>query len=377
MIKIASLVSYRIVPPVTGGEKGIYYFLEGISGFVAVDCFTVEENRDLGIKNIRVFPLLGCTSQKLRYINPFLFFSMKKICKQQGIRHLVIEHPYYGWLGVLLQYFGGIKLIVHSHNIESTRFRTLKKSWWRLLFLYERFVHKKAALNFFISENDRQFGIDTFGLLPGKTMLCTYGIQGLQPTSVLEKAAAKKKILERYQLNADTLLLLFNGTLSYKPNLDAVIEIIEQINPLLQKRALFQYQIIICGKGLPGALNELTAYREQNIIYAGFVDEIKIYFDAADLFINPVTDGGGIKTKLVEALAAGALAVSYTSGATGVPEQLTGGCLRIVKDGKAEAFSAAVIDMAAKKSLPLPTVFFDHFSWNNITRKAAEAIEAL
>ena len=208
-------------------------------------------------------------------------------------------------------------------------------------------------------------------------MLCTYGIQGLQPTSVLEKAAAKKKILERYQLNADTLLLLFNGTLSYKPNLDAVIEIIEQINPLLQKRALFQYQIIICGKGLPDALNELTAYREQNIIYAGFVDEIKAYFDAADLFINPVTDGGGIKTKLVEALAAGALAVSYTSGATGVPEQLTGGCLRIVQDGKAEAFLTAVIDMAAKKSLPLPTVFFDHFSWNNITRKAAEAIEAL
>jgi hypothetical protein len=64
-------------------------------------------------------------------------------------------------------------------------------------------------------------------------------------------------------------------------------------------------------------MNELKNYADQNIIYAGFVDDISIYFKGADVFINPVSYGGGIKTKLVEALGYNLNAVSTSNGAIG------------------------------------------------------------
>ncbi|MBO9620966.1 MAG: glycosyltransferase family 4 protein, partial [Niabella sp.] len=116
---------------------------------------------------------------------------------------------------------------------------------------------------------------------------------------------------------------------------------------------------------------------DQDVLYAGFVEDIKLYFDAADVFINPVTDGGGIKTKLIEALAANARAVSYASGAIGVDAFLTGGNMKIVDDGNAAAFVNVLLEMLARQKAEIPAAFFDHFNWRFITRKAAEAIEKL
>ncbi|WP_018627523.1 glycosyltransferase [Niabella aurantiaca] len=377
MIKIASLVPYRIVPPVTGGEKAVYYFLEGLSTRIPIDCFTVTENTDMKVPDVMVLPLLGAMRSKIRYINPLLFFRIRRACRANGIRHLVIEHPYYGWLGILLKYMAGLKLIVHSHNIESLRFRSLKKWWWPVLYAYERCTHKSADLNLFITTNDRLFGQERFGLVPEKTMVCTYGIPGLRPVAGEEKLRAKEQLTLKYHLHPDTRILLFNGTLSYPPNRDAVSEIVQHINPLLQKEADLHYIILICGSGLPAAWEGLKAYREMNVIYTGFVEDIGLYFDAADIFINPVTDGGGIKTKLVEALAAGARAVSYRSGAIGVDEALTGGNLCIVKDGDAPAFAAEIIGCVHRPPEELPKAFFDHFDWGMITGRVADAIEKL
>jgi len=54
------------------------------------------------------------------------------------------------------------------------------------------------------------------------------------------------------------------------------------------------------------------------------VDDITLYYKGADMLINPVMDGGGIKTKLVEALGYSMNVVTTTSGAIGVPLTITG-----------------------------------------------------
>src|SRR5207253_1832471 len=102
--------------------------------------------------------------------------------------------------------------------------------------------------------------------------------------------------------------------------------ILFKINPLLNIPGS-DYKIIICGKNLPAEMNELKEYADQNIIYAGFVDDISTYFKGSDIFINPVSDGGGIKTKLVEALGYGLNAVSTIIGSTGVNQDLCNGKL--------------------------------------------------
>jgi len=148
------------------------------------------------------------------------------------------------------------------------------------------------------------------------------------------------------------------------------------INPLLLKAGI-QYHIIICGPDLPGQYRLLSGYKNENITYAGFVDDINLYFQAADIFINPISEGGGIKTKVVEALAAGCSVVSYKSGALGIPVAVTGEKLCITDDKNADAFTECLLKELTMGTTAIPREFFNYFSWKGIAHTAATAINSL
>ncbi|SDE01293.1 glycosyltransferase family 4 protein [Niabella drilacis] len=376
MIKIASLVPYKIVPPVTGGEKAVYYFWKHLAAGSALTCFTVVENEPLSAL-YSTAPVLGSSRNKFRYLNPLLFFRLRRLLREQGIRYLVLEHPYFGWLGILLQRFAGIKLIVRSHNIEGLRFRDLKKWWWKLLSCYEKQVHRLADLSFFITPEDRDFALQYYSLLPEKCMVVPYGIE-LVPVAAEARREAKRTLCNELGIDTDTRLILFNGTLSYGPNLDAVTAILRSINPLLRQQFSGAYRILVCGKGLPDALvQEMKAQEQKDILYRGFVKDIQLYFSAADLFINPVAEGGGIKTKLVEALGSNTPAVSYQKGAFGVPQEVAGTQLRVVADRDDRQFAAEMVAVLEQENGVIPPVFYDYFRWDKIARRAMDTIEKI
>lgn len=188
----------------------------------------------------------------------------------------------------------------------------------------------------------------------------------------LKKEEARNFLLKKYALSSDTHLFLFNGTLDYGPNLEGVKNIVEKINPLFIKKNI-SYKIIICGKDLPEEMNELESYVSQNIIYAGFVDDISAYFKGADVFINPITNGGGIKTKLVEALGYNLNAVSTFNGAIGIDEGICNGKLLLTKNNDWKDF-ADKMEIVIEINQSISSAFFQHFYWENIAAKAAEVI---
>ncbi len=371
-MKVLSIVSYNIFPARLGGQKGIALFNEYLAAQCHLECVTVKSNNPSFAKGYPVYPIIN--NSVLRYINPVYFFSIRSLIKSRQITHVILEHPYYGWLGMLLKWSTGIQLVVHSHNIENTRWKSLGKWWWPILFSYEKKVHRSADHNFFIQEADRQYAIQQFRLKPATATVITYGIEWSTPTPASEKQRCKEILLRQYALTADTKILLFNGTLSYPPNLQAVHIILNEINPLLLT-SLSNYTIIICGNGLPADLEGLKNYKDKKIIYAGFVDDITVYFKGADLFINPVIEGGGIKTKLVEAIGYGTPAVSTMNGSIGVTKADAGELLQIVEDGNWSAFAQEIVKVC---SLPVPTVpeaFYQKFYWENIARKAVAFME--
>ncbi len=365
MLNILSIVPYNFLPAKMGGQKGIAFFYRYFGKLVNVSCVTTKGNDKSCAENYEVLDILS--NSKLRYGNLFYFFALKTIIKEKKITHLIIEHPYYGWLGILLKKFCGVKLIVHSHNIEALRFKSTGKWWWRILWNYERFVHRKADHNFFIHDDDKAYGIDVFKLDAGKCTTITYGFELSAPPSNEERAAARKTICNKYAIAENKKLLLFNGTLDYKPNLDAIEAILHDINPVLINNN-FNYSIIICGKNLPAVYNELKDFKDKHIVFAGFVDDINVFFKAADIFINPVIEGGGIKTKLVEALGYNMNVVTTKSGAIGVPESITGKKMFVAADNAWADFANAIAP--ADTSSSIPPAFFDHFYWGNIAAKA-------
>ena len=372
MANVLSFVPYKIFPAKFGGQKCIAQFNEYFSEYHSLYCITIEANKPSAASYEIINKL---SNSRLRYINIFYYRLIKKIIKENNITHIILEHPYFGWLTLLLKHFCHIKLVIHSHNIEAERFKTVGKWWWRILRYYERYVHKKADYTFSITGDDREYFISNYKITPEKISLITYGIPWNTLLPLEDEAEAKAYLLKKYVVEKGTTLYLFNGALDYKPNLEALENILTKINPLLIDSGML-YKIIICGKNLPGEMNDLKEYEDKNIIYAGFVDDISIYFKGADIFINPVTDGGGIKTKLVEALGYNLTAVSTKNGAIGIDEKICNGKLLLSENNSWESFASNMVK-AIDITQPITHQFFDHFYWNNIAKKAAVIIEEL
>jgi len=371
-MKVLSLVPYTIFPAKVGGQKGIALFNEYLAKECDLTCVTIQNNDPKFAKGYHVLNILGNSS--LRYINFFYFFTLRRIIKQHGITHLIVEHPYYGWLGMLLKWFCAVKLVIHSHNIESTRWKSLGKWWWKILWYYERMTHRAADYNFFKQDNDRNYGMSAFGLKEYKCTTITYGIEWAEAPAQLDKLNCKEKISALHQINQNEKIFLFNGALDYKPNYDALLVILNTLNPIWLNN-IQDYRIIICGRKLPDILNDLKEYKDKNILYAGFVDDITVYFKGADVFLNPISDGGGIKTKLVEAIGYSTPSVSTYNGSIGVGEE-AGELLQIVPDNDWNRFAGETMLVAQKPAIQTPADFYHKFYWGNIAKKAANFIQS-
>jgi len=355
-----------------GGQKAIALFYQHVAPLVPVTIVSTRNNEVPPGTPYGFLPLLP--DSITRYINPFLYFKLNRLFRKNGTTHLLMEHPYFGWLGILLKKTTGVKLMVHSHNIEALRFKSTGRWWWRILWHYEKFVHRQADTSFFITEEDQDFAIAKFRLKPQSCHVATYGTVRSEPPSKEQKHTAEKALRLRHSIPQTARILLFNGTLDYQPNTAAVDDILQHINPILMADPAFDYRIIICGKNLPERYNQLKAFEKNNILYAGFVHDIDEYFYGADIFINPVNSGGGIKTKLVEALAAGVSCVSSITGATGVTPSVAGKKLSVVEDTDWNAFAKAIMD--SDPDTETKPAFFEHFYWGNIAAKAAAVIRA-
>jgi glycosyltransferase involved in cell wall biosynthesis len=368
MATVISIVPYSFLPAKVGGQKGVALFNKYFSRYHRLVCVTIRNNDPAAAEGYEVLNILSGSA--IRYINIFYFFTLRKIIRERKATHFILEHPYYGWLGILIKWFCRVKLIVHSHNIEGLRWKTLGKWWWRILWAYEKYIHRNADFNFFIHDQDRRYAIDHFGLKPDRCITMTYGIEWNTIPPRQEIQEARQQLRKQFNITEQETILLFNGAFNYLPNMEALKKIIEVIDPLLQQKTGFQYKIIICGRDIPDSIS-LRKY--DHIIIAGFVDDISLYFKGADIFLNPVTEGGGIKTKLVEALGYNLNAVSTVNGAIGIDLASCNGKLLLCADPDWHSFADLIVK-AATIHADMPAVYFEHFYWGYSTQKAAEFI---
>ena len=190
-MNIISLVSYPFLPAKSGGQKGIALFYKYFSVYHVVTIIGSKNNQPGESEGYALLNILS--GSRWRYINPFLFFTLRKQIREKKATHLILEHPYYGWLGYLLKKCCGIKLVVHSHNMEGNRWKSLGKWWWSILWGYERWVHRRADYNFFIQAEDRDYAIKRFALDPARCIVMTYGIEkaGIPEPGDMEKSRLK------------------------------------------------------------------------------------------------------------------------------------------------------------------------------------------
>lgn len=369
MATALALVTFNVFPPRMGGQKGVALFYKHLARHLRVTLAATPDN-DAGSARtygVGIRPLLF--SNKKIFLNLGRLKALEALVRETSADVLISEHSYPAFMGLRLRKRTGKPLIIHSHNIEALRFRQMGRRWWKAYLAYERWVHRQADFSFFISPEDQDFAIRYFGLPPGKCAVITYGIEQTGIPLSFDKAALKKRL----GFQESEYVLLFNGTLDYAPNLQAVHDLINKVAPWLSTQ-IDHYKIVITGSRASKEL-ESQLKGHPSIVFKGFVEDIDLYYRAADLFLNPVTNDSGVKTKVIEALANNCTVVSFAAGAAGILKEVCAGKLLSVANGDHEAFSREVVAQLKKESPSTPPEFYECYNWNNIAQKAATLIQ--
>src|SRR5664279_3196468 len=254
-MNIISIVSYPFLPAKTGGQKGIALFYKYFSGYHQVSIVTTEKNKPALAEGYELLNIIS--NSKLRYVNPFLFFRIRNLINQKKVTHIILEHPYYGWLGILLKKFCAVKLVVHSHNMEGLRWKSLGKWWWRILWYYEKITHQQADYNFFIQDEDRKYAIGAFHLDERKCLAVSFGTEIEGPPSVESHESSYRILQQQLHIKENVPLLLLNGSFQYLPNREALDNLLFKINPLLQKKRI-PYLVLIIGIDIPETIKNVS-----------------------------------------------------------------------------------------------------------------------
>jgi len=162
--------------------------------------------------------------------------------------------------------------------------------------------------------------------------------------------------------------LVMTGTMGYPPNLEAAMWIYHEILPGIRQ------QIPDARISLVGSCpSELRRLHDPTVGFdvVGFVDDVRPYLRAADVFLMPLQMGGGTRLKALEAMAAGIPVVSTSLGVEGLDlgtpsavsigettDELVELCVRLLGDSVIRQQQAA----------RARAVVEENYSWSRIVR---------
>jgi glycosyltransferase involved in cell wall biosynthesis len=365
--RILSIAPYRVLPPSTGGHWAVVSLHDTLGGICQDHMLGTSDNgSDEPYSFIlhKIFP-----ASVRRYLPMYGLRAAAGIGKRYDATHILCEHPYMAPLAIALSHRLRIPWALRSHNIEAERFRHLGKRWWRLLYIFERYAMRAADAIFFITPEDCSYAIAEYELRHEKCHLAPYGtVLQEQPAG---REAARRVVAEQLSLDMSIPWLYFLGVHTYRPNADAVRHILGEIHPRLEAQGI-RCEIIIGGKGLPPELQESVS-RVERLHYAGFIEDLDTFLKACDVMLNPLSTGGGIKTKAVEALAYNKMVISTCNGAAGILQEVCGHNLIIAPDGDWDAFAGGIA-RAVHQAPDIPEAFYRHYNWDAIGQHVVQVL---
>lgn len=360
-ISIFTIAPYRFLPANNGGHHAIINLHHHLGEQCENTIVSTDDNGD-NPYSFKVYPIFP--DRPLRYFPGYGVNKMIDIAREHNATHIICEHPYMIISAMIVAERLDIPWYIHSHNIESERFRAFGKKWWPILRQYEKYAMNKCDGVFFITPEDTQWAIKNFNLPAAKCHDVPFGTNLTAPP---KQNNLKEKVGNELELDSTKPWLYFLGALDYPPNEDAVSHILNDLYPLMNKHDI-DAEIIIVGKGLSedlqAQINSISCAH-----YLGYVPDLTELLTACDVMLNPVMSGGGIKTKAVEAIAYNNTVVSSQAGAAGLLRDVCKDKLLVSEDHNWEHFTQ---DIATAISHTINTSAEFYTTYNN--KKIADKV---
>ena len=361
--RILFLTSHLPYPPVSGGRRREYELLKRLAAHYAVHLAVVSKTADEDRSNIQALqpycasivveaaalPSTACVDLGLRmpylvrrHVSHNLSRYVQKVVADNEVDIIHVEGFY------LMQHVprtNSMPLLLVEQNIEYTlwrqRFSRVKsrnereivtREYW-LTRLSEINTWKRSGLCGVVTQEDRA---EMLAAVPELNVRIIP--DGFDHVSTDRVVASDK---ERAAQCEFTYNIAFIANFGYSPNVDAALYFYREILPRVRGR-IAPLQLSLVGNAPPLQILELAAH---DIVVTGRVPTVEPYLDAADLVICPLREGGGIKVKMLEALAKGKAIVTTSIGIQGLGANI-GQCVRICDT--AEDFAEGVIELLQK-----------------------------
>ncbi len=280
---------------------------------------------------------------------------------------------------------GRPRVVFDDHNCEyllqqrtfNTDLRTPSRWWaalysfiqWRRLQHYEAQVCRRADHVMAVSDADAAALRE---LVPGLDVTVI-------PNGIDTKKYAQSKVPPyiSFPFHTRGSLLVFTGTMDFRPNVDAVLWFAQKALPAIQKKVP-DVHFLVVGQRPHRRLDVLRD--NPAVTLTGWVEDTRPYIALANVYIAPLRMGGGTRLKLLEAMALNKPVVSTSLGAEGYP--ITDGQELLLADTPTD-FADTVVELLQspelrKKLEHTGRVFVEqHYDWRKIVPQVEAVYEGM
>jgi glycosyltransferase involved in cell wall biosynthesis len=211
-----------------------------------------------------------------------------------------------------LRSLAGGRRLVMAHNVESLiwrRYYENERNWLRRWYVkrqwrkFDRFERRALA------ESDRAVAVS-----PVDAALFAEQF-GVPHVSVVDNGV-DTAWFRPGQCGRDPRRVLYLGSLDWRPNLDAVDQLLTRVFPVV-RAAVPDARLWLVGRHPPDALRR-QVFAFPNVELHADVADVRPFLNGAGVLAVPLRIGGGSRLKILEALASGVPVVSTRVGAEGL-----------------------------------------------------------
>jgi glycosyltransferase involved in cell wall biosynthesis len=262
------------------------------------------------------------------------------------------------------------RTIVVAHNVESLIWQRLHETevnpvrrWyvghqWRKYERCESRMLNGASQVVSVSEEDASLMHNRFGV---------------RHAAVIENGVDVEFFSATQRNHVDPRRILFVGSLDWRPNLDCVNILLDQILPAVT-RAEPRARLSVVGRNPPESLRRRIDAHPNAELHAD-VPDVRPYLANAAMLAVPLRIGGGSRLKILEAMAAGVPVVSTSVGCEGLIFQ-AGRELTVVNDVSEMAAALVRVIRHPEHAWALAqnakVVVQAHYDWNRLANQLEE-----
>ena len=371
----SSIVSYNFMKRLATQHKIHVFCFRGANK--ADEDAAVEHMAELGIGITQVdfVQLVSTRIDKLRGLFSFTPYKIKpyqdsviedlyRRTLQTFLPDVVhVENTQMGWC--LSATPNDIPIVMNAHNVEADRFRSQRQT--HQLNKLQSLMYEWECRRIEWAEQRIMCQMDWITTVTEEDndrMRSKYGVQNISTIRLgvdLERFPALDPCAKPR--------IVFAGSMFYEPNIDAMLWFHHDILPLIRER-IPEVELVIVGRNPVTTIQQL--HNPPAVTVTGSVPRVDPYFAQAAISINPLRTGGGIKQKLLEAMAMRRAVVTTSFGRIGVPgDHEQHFLIADTADGFAQACVCLLQNKTERDQIARNArqIIEDNFSWERATRE--------